>query len=323
MGRVIGRVLRVALMGCALAAGAPAVLAQPGATPPGSSSVVLPVVERARALMEQGTGDEARALLDSLVGAQRAGSMELAEAVYWRGVLAERVADAERDWKRLVIEVPLSPRTADALVRLAELEMLRGRADAAAGYYERVVREFPSGMARTKSLVWLARTAMDRRETAKGCEWLGEVRTAGVEGELRLQLEGMEGKCTAGGPTAGGPTAGSPTAGTPTAGTPTAGAPTAGGPTTGSPTTVVPTTVGRGRYSVQLAAYTKKGEAEGLVARLRAKGIEARVDGDQAPFRVRVDRYVTRAEAAKRLGELKAQGFDGFVAELPRAGGTR
>ena len=308
MGRVMGRVLRVALMGCALAAGAPALLAQRGATPSGSSSLVLPVVERARALMEQGTGDEARALLDSLVGAQRAGSMELAEAVYWRGVLAERVADAERDWKRLVIEVPLSPRTADALVRLAELEMLRGRADAAAGYYERVVREFPSGMARTKSLVWLARTAMDRRETAKGCEWLREVRTVGVEGELRLQLEGMEGKCAAGGPPAG-----TPTAGTPTAGTPTPGTPTAGGPTTG----------GRGRYSVQLAAYTKKAEAEGLVARLRAKGIEARVDGDQAPFRVRVDRYATRAEAAKRLAELKAQGFDGFIAELPRAGGTR
>jgi cell division protein FtsN len=74
---------------------------------------------------------------------------------------------------------------------------------------------------------------------------------------------------------------------------------------------------------VQLAAYTKKDEADGLVARLVAKGIEARVDGDAAPFRVRVGRFALRAEAAKRLTELKAQGYDGFIAELPRAAGRR
>ena len=74
---------------------------------------------------------------------------------------------------------------------------------------------------------------------------------------------------------------------------------------------------------MQLAAYTKKDEADGLVARLVAKGIEARVDGDAAPFRVRVGRFALRAEAAQRLNALKAQGYTGFIAELPRAGGTR
>ena len=300
---------RAALAALVLAAGAPVAMAQSGETPATSTPVVPPVVERARTLLEQGAGEDGRALLDSLVRVQRAGSMELAEALYWRGVLAEKVADAERDWKRLVIEVPLSPRTADALVRLGELASMRGKTGDAAGYYERVVRDFPSGMARTKSLVWLARSAMDGRDTEKACGWWREVRgAAGVEGELRLQMEGMEGRCTAGAPTAGTPTAGTPTAGT---------------PTTGSPTTRTQTTGGRGGYSVQLAAYTNRQEAEGLVTRLGAKGIEARVDGDSAPFRVRVGRFALRAEAAQRLNALKAQGYTGFIAELPRAGGTR
>jgi len=290
---------RAALAALVLAAGAPVAMAQSGETPATSTPVVPPVVERARTLLEQGAGEDGRALLDSLVRVQRAGSMELAEALYWRGVLAEKVADAERDWKRLVIEVPLSPRTADALVRLGELASMRGKTGDAAGYYERVVRDFPSGMARTKSLVWLARSAMDGRDTEKACGWWREVRgAAGVEGELRLQMEGMEGRCTA-------------------------GAPTTGTPTAGSPTTRTQTTGGRGGYSVQLAAYANRQEAEGLVTRLGAKGIEARVDGDSAPFRVRVGRFALRAEAAQRLNALKAQGYTGFIAELPRAGGTR
>ena len=290
---------RAALAALVLAAGAPVAMAQSGETPATSTPVVPPVVERARTLLEQGAGEDGRALLDSLVRVQRAGSMELAEALYWRGVLAEKVADAERDWKRLVIEVPLSPRTADALVRLGELASMRGKTGDAAGYYERVVRDFPSGMARTKSLVWLARSAMDGRDTEKACGWWREVRgAAGVEGELRLQMEGMEGRCTAGAPTTGTPTAGSPTSRTQTTG-------------------------GRGGYSVQLAAYANRQEAEGLVTRLGAKGIEARVDGDSAPFRVRVGRFALRAEAAQRLNALKAQGYTGFIAELPRAGGTR
>ena len=290
---------RAALAALVLAAGAPVAMAQSGEMPATTTPVVPPVVERARTLLEQGAGEDGRALLDSLVRVQRAGSMELAEALYWRGVLAEKVADAERDWKRLVIEVPLSPRTADALVRLGELASMRGKTGDAAGYYERVVRDFPSGMARTKSLVWLARSAMDGRDTEKACGWWREVRgAAGVEGELRLQMEGMEGRCTA-------------------------GAPTTGTPTAGSPTTRTQTTGGRGGYSVQLAAYANRQEAEGLVTRLGAKGIEARVDGDSAPFRVRVGRFALRAEAAQRLNALKAQGYTGFIAELPRAGGTR
>ena len=56
--------------------------------------------------------------------------------------------------------------------------------------------------------------------------------------------------------------------------------------------------------------------AEQFVQRLRARNIDARVDGTRAPFRVRTGYFATRAQANARLAALKQQGHDGFVAEL-------
>ena len=57
-------------------------------------------------------------------------------------------------------------------------------------------------------------------------------------------------------------------------------------------------------------------DAEGLVKRLAARGVTARVDGNAAPFRVRTGYYATKEEAAAALAELKKKGHDGFVAEI-------
>ena len=68
---------------------------------------------------------------------------------------------------------------------------------------------------------------------------------------------------------------------------------------------------------MQLAAYDTRPDAESLVRRLDARGLDARVSGDVAPFRVRVGRYATFAEAKKQLASLKAKGLSGWVAEEP------
>ncbi len=70
------------------------------------------------------------------------------------------------------------------------------------------------------------------------------------------------------------------------------------------------------RYSVQLSALNTMRQAEQFAQRYRAQGIDARVDGTVAPFRVRTGYFATRAQANARLAELKAKGYDGFVAEL-------
>jgi cell division protein FtsN len=71
-------------------------------------------------------------------------------------------------------------------------------------------------------------------------------------------------------------------------------------------------------FTVQLAAFNTRREANAFVARLAKRGVKARIDGDKKPFRVRVGRYDTREEATAMLAKLKRQGQTGFLAELPR-----
>ena len=99
-------------------------------------------------------------------------------------------------------------------------------------------------------------------------------------------------------------------------------------PTTRSPTTTrEPATrdaAPRGIWTIQLAAYNTRPDAEALVRRLAARGVKARISGDAKPFRVRLDFYQTRQEAVAQVAELKQRGIIGFVTDEPRpTGATR
>ncbi len=259
------------------------------------SAQVTPAVERttarARAMVDGGDGAAARTLLDSLVGAVPVGTFDFAEALYWRAVLAERIGDAERDWKRLVIDVPLSPRAPDALVRLGELDMLRGHPAEARVYFTRLLRDFPSGVYRAKGLLWLTRSYFEERNMAGGCGALDSLRGVEIaEGELRLQSDELQRRCTV-----------AMSNSTPAAAE--------------KPVPSAAPVAGSGRYSVQLAAYDTRADADKAVQRLSRRDIDARIDGEQKPFRVRVGSYATRAEATSALNRLKKLGLTGFVAE--------
>lgn len=268
---------------------------QPAAT---VSAAMDRQISRARALVESGEGADARNLLDSLVQAAPTASFDLAEALYWRAVLSERMSDAERDWKRLVIESPLSPRAADALVRLGELDLLRGKPADARVYLERVLREFPTGVQRSKSALLVARTWFDERQDAKGCAALAALQAEGVpEGELRMQAGDLGRRCT--------------------------GANAVNAPATkveakadSKPAETSSTRPADARFSVQLAAFDTRREAEAAVARLSKAGVDARVDGSDKPFRVRHGYFTTRAAANAQLAALKKRGHNGFIAEL-------
>jgi septal ring-binding cell division protein DamX len=70
-------------------------------------------------------------------------------------------------------------------------------------------------------------------------------------------------------------------------------------------------------YSVQVAAYSRKAEADKLASSLTKRGYQARVDGDIAPFRVRIGRYATTKDAEDALRRIKAKQMDGFVVKAP------
>ena len=72
----------------------------------------------------------------------------------------------------------------------------------------------------------------------------------------------------------------------------------------------------KGRYTLQVAAYGSRADADRLARRLEARGLDVRVVGQAKVFRVRVGRYETRAAAAAAARDLKAKKIDAFVTEI-------
>jgi cell division protein FtsN len=70
---------------------------------------------------------------------------------------------------------------------------------------------------------------------------------------------------------------------------------------------------GEGGYSVQVAAYNVKSQAQAMAAKLKKQGYDARVSGTSAPFRVRIGHYPTQAQASAVMRSLKAKQIEGFV----------
>lgn len=270
-----------------------ATLAWPGRALPAQDAISLDqAIGRARALVENGDGRVGRQLLDSLVQRAASGSTELGELLYWRGLLSESGIGAERDWRQLLLEVPSSPRAEDALLRLAQLQLLRGRTAESRVFLERLVRDYADPASQARAHFWLAKGWFDDNDMPRGCGALEIARRSAPSSavELRTQVDDMTTRCR-------GVTAATATP---------VGAST---PATGA----VPANA---RYSVQLAAYDRLDQAQAMVRRLATQNVDARVDGTVAPFRVRTGYFRTPAEAAARLAEFKRRGQDGFVAEL-------
>ena len=353
-----------------------------GAIPALAQEVIAPdtMYLRAHALVSRGQGAEGRALVDSLLQATPTGTPAYAEGLFWRAVTAERAEDAERDYLRIVIEYPLSPRSEDALIRLAELEMMRGDRTRAQRHLQRLIIEHPNGASRARASYWLARVFFDGNDLPRACNELNvaRARAAANDVELRNQVDHQAQRCvgvnvvvtstapptsmraptsgttgapastpaqtTGGGllpPASAGTTAGAtnppagnpapPPAGSssrvPASTTPASTASTPPPPTGVPPASSAPTMPARAEpatsrpaapgFTVQVAAFPTKAAADSFMESLRAKGYDVRVWGTESPFRVRIGRYATRAEATTMAQELRTRMIskDAFVTE--------
>jgi cell division protein FtsN len=64
-----------------------------------------------------------------------------------------------------------------------------------------------------------------------------------------------------------------------------------------------------------VAAYTARQDATSLASSLKGRGFDARVVGDKAPYRVRIGRYASRADALSALTRMKSSRVNGIVVE--------
>ncbi len=285
-----------------------ALSAQTGTSPRADS-----VFASAKQLVLNGNGAAGRLLVDSVVAATNPDSAAYGEALYWRAALAATTADAERDYRRLVVEYPLSPRANEALLQLAQLESARGDRQAASTHLNRFLLENKTSPERGRAALLLVRLSFEQNDPQHGCVVLArslrEVPESEVE--LRNQLDYYSPRCENVDTTRTASTAASAR---------TAPAPTdsAKRDTTrrGTSAKATSATAAKGRYTLQVAAYGSRADADRLAKRLEARGLDVRVVGQAKVFRVRVGRYETRAAAAAAARELKTKKIDAFVTEI-------
>ena len=309
---------------------------------------------QAQSLVNDGNATAGRAIVDSLVARATPGSNAYAEGLYWRAVLSATAADAEMDYRRIIVDYPLSPRVEDVLLRLAQLELARADYDGALQHLNKLTVEHPGSATRARAGYWTARVLFEKNDIPRACAANADAlaRTSDADTELRNQITYLNQRC-AGVVVATAPVTSPATVPTsPPAAAPATSLPVTSSPvgTIGDPTlpkkpmqlpaapmdgkpTIIPGGIkettpiknpptkaapqpefsGAGEYSVQIAAYNVKSQAQAMTAKLKKNGYEARVAGSVAPFRVRIGHYATQAQATAVMRSLKAKQINGFV----------
>lgn len=318
-----------------------------------------PVFVRAQALVSDGNGAAGRALIDSVIAATPPTARLYPEALFWRASLASNAADAESDYKHIVVDYPLAPQAEDALLRLAQLELARGDREGALAHLQRIPRDYPRSKSLARASYWTARVLFEKNDIPNACaaniNALAQAGDAEIELRNQIQYQGQRCPLTAAAVAA----TTKPTIDT----TPAAGQPvtekTTVTDTVSTTVSVPPKTIAQNQrpkpptegkdtkpsivdptksptnagvkpppgllggpsrpsgYSVQVAAYNRKPEADKLASSLTERGYQARVDGNVALFRVRIGRYTTIKEAEDALRKIKAKHMDGFVVRAP------
>jgi cell division septation protein DedD len=266
------------------------------------------VFARARRLVANGNGAAGRLLVDSVLAATDPNTPQYADALYWRATLSTNGADAERDYRRIVVEYGASMRSGDALLQLAQLESARGERATATDHLERFLLENPGHPERTRASLTLVRMLVDQNDLPRACSTLRQAlrEIPDSEVETRNQLSYYSSRCVANDASPGSRVpVGEPTAPKDSASmakrdsSRSAAAPEA-----------------KARYTLQVAAYGTRSDATALASRLKARGVEARVVGAAKPFRVRIGRYATRAEAVAAQSRLKARKITVTIADI-------
>jgi cell division septation protein DedD len=320
-----------------------------------------PVFTRAQALVSDGNGAAGRALIDSMIAATPASAPLYPQALFWRASLAASAADAESDYKHIVVDYPLTPQAPDALLRLAQLELARGDREGALGHLQRIPRDYPHSKSLARANYWIARVFFEKNDLVNGCaanaSALAQLESTEIELKNQIQYQGQ--RC----PLPSAPSAAqtppapvnsqSPAANTqpaPVSAPPVISppvplttqtmasppsrdstvarpveksekfekpAPVPSGNATAEETRPEKATLARPEYSVQVAAYKTRADAEKLAENLKTRGYEARVDVSPDWFRVRVGRYPSESGAEAQLREMKSKQMTGFVVRAP------
>src|SRR2546423_11850228 len=156
-----------------------------------------PVFVMAQGLVSDGNGAAGRALIDSVIAATSPTARLYPEALYWRASLASNAADAESDYKHIVVDYPLAPQAEDALLRLAQLELARGDREGALIHLQRIPRDYPRSKSLARASYWTARVLFEKNDISNACAANANAlaQAGDAEIELRNQIRYQGQRC--------------------------------------------------------------------------------------------------------------------------------
>jgi DedD protein len=73
-----------------------------------------------------------------------------------------------------------------------------------------------------------------------------------------------------------------------------------------------------GRYTIQVAAFRRAGEAQGLIAKLKEEGIRAQSEKSGSYYLVTVGRSRSKEKLSKALGRLKELEYDAYIRKIQK-----
>ena len=304
MRRITRRLLRGLTLVGGLAVLAEPVFAQQTGAAPDS------VAHRIQQLVLRGDASAARRLVDSVLVHVGSTDPGYGEALYWRAVLTTSPDSTRRDLLRLVVDYPYSPWMEDALIRLANAELVSGNRASARRHLERMVRDHMVTDGGARAARQLAELMIADGSVIAACNVVDSARSrvspSNVELANQLTYTGRTCEQVR--------AAAEPV-------TTDARQPErrASGSSPQPPLSKAGKTTDRRRveWSVQVAAYGVRGDASRLAARLLARGYETRITVAK-PYRVRIGRFANRAEAADVVAKLKAEKTAAIIVEAER-----
>lgn len=267
------------------------VLGRPAtATAQSAEARVDSMLIRLRALVGLSSFTGARSLADSALGTAGEGTPRYGDVLYWRSLTGRTPDETRRDLVRIAVEYPFSPRFPDALVKLAEIERAAGDRASARRRLERVVRDHLDSSIGAGAALALGEQLMDEGAVVEACPVLDSARAHAGEAQVELanRIAYTSRQCAQ-----------------------------RLAATVPPPPAVTVSAAAKGQWSVQVAAHKVRGDALRLEARLKARGYDVRIFGT-APYRVRIGKFATRAEAAAIVAKLNTEGTTAIVVEAER-----
>jgi cell division septation protein DedD len=249
------------------------------------------------------------------LGAQANAQANVADSLFEHARKAETPAAARRDYLRIIVDYPFSSRAEEALLRAGQLEYESGDKTSARRHLERLAIEYTDGATRARGAFWLARVLLDAGEPRAACDQLTEakVRAKSSEVEFLGQVNYYAQSCARVLAAAAADIADSSARADSVVRADAVEKSTAAkkGAVKRGPSKE---TFSGPAWSAQVAAYTAEADAKALAKKLSARGFEARVTPAK-PYRVRIGRFRTRADAAEQVRKLRDAKMTAIVVE--------